>query len=541
MRHIATLLLAVAALPLAAQTHAHTDAEHLGTVSFATSCAPASQTSFNRGVALLHDFWYEEAQSQFDKIAVADPACGMAYWGQAMSGFHQIWDRPNEKISAAAWAELQKVPATFGTPREREYIAALSTFFKPGPATYETRIVAYADAMGVLYAHFPKDVDAGAFYALALLADESPDDVTLAHERKAMTVLAPLFAQYPDNPGVVHYITHACDTPALAAQGLAAAEHYGPIASTAPHAIHMPGHIFARLGMWQADIDSNTASVDAAHVAESRHQSGFFDQFHADEFLLYAYLQSGQDEKAKAVISSANANLLKMKDMPEMSSMGGAMGPYYEAKLPTFYDLEMRDWKAAEALEPPPGANKPTIFMTYWAQIVGAGHLGDAQKARESLVAFELGLAELRKTPQAYEADSTSAQIVHTEMQAWTALTEHQPGQAVAFMTAAADLQDKVGQGEVDIPAREMLADMLLDLRQPDKALPQYVLDLKLSPNRFNGLYHAGLAAEMTGDKAKAVGYYTALLKSTDNGAHTSRPELTHAKQYLAGNQLAQR
>src|SRR6202789_1954506 len=249
--------------------------ERLGTVSFSVTCAPAVQTSFVRGVALLHDFWYQEAQRQFEQIAQADPSCAMAHWGAAMSLYHQIWDRPDDGTVAKGWREMQAAQAhPAKSARERAYVAALSDFYKPGPRDYQARVEAYAAAMGKLHQDYPKDTDAGAFYALALLASVAPNDDSLALNRKAMAVLTPLFAQYPDHPGVVHYIIHACDTPALAPDGLVADKHYGEIAASAPHAVHMPGHIFARLGMWQEDIDANAASVKASQAAEEHHQSG---------------------------------------------------------------------------------------------------------------------------------------------------------------------------------------------------------------------------------------------------------------------------
>ncbi|MGH9560037.1 MAG: hypothetical protein ACRD3S_01160, partial [Terracidiphilus sp.] len=284
--------------------------ERLGEVSFSVSCLPTVRAQFSRGIALLHDFWYEEARPQFERIAKADPECAMAHWGIAMSLFHQIWDRPDAQAMARGWQELQAAdshPAK--TAREREYIAALSGFFQPGKRDYQSRVDGYSAAMAKLYGRYPRDVDAGAFYALSLLAAEAPDDTSLTQEHKAMAVLNPLFAEYPDHPGVVHYIIHACDTPSLAPQGLAAARRYGEIAASGPHAVHMPGHIFARLGMWQEDIDSNVGSVAASKAAQTHHQNGAMDQFHSDDFLLYAYLQTAQDARAKAVIGASGAAL----------------------------------------------------------------------------------------------------------------------------------------------------------------------------------------------------------------------------------------
>jgi tetratricopeptide (TPR) repeat protein len=543
MKILTPLLVALVALPIAAKADAPAG-ERLGTVSFAVSCAPAVRAPFNRGVALLHDFWYEEAQSQFEQIANTDPDCAMAHWGIAMSVFHQIWDRPDEHAVALGWKEMQAAalhPAK--TAREREYIAALSGFFQPDKSDYQPRIERYATAMRKLYGRYPRDTDAGAFYALSLLAAEAPNDTSLAQEHKAMAVLNPLFVNYPDHPGVVHYIIHACDTPSLAPDGLAAARHYGEIAPSGPHAVHMPGHIFARLGMWQEDIDSNTASVAASRAAEARHASGgIMDQLHSDDFLVYAFLQTGQDAKAKAVIADLAAALTRFEAMGDRGEhyMAG-MFPYYRTKLPVFFDLEMRDWKTAAALEPVADARPETQTMTYWARTVAAGHLHQPQQAQADLAEYDSLMGKVREGRHAYIADSTGARIVRGEMLAWIAFAQGNAADALRSMRESADLQDKVGQGEVDIPAREMLADILLESGQPQQALAEYRQALKLSPNRFNGLYNAGRAAEAVGDKAQANGYYTALLKSTDGGSQSARPEFEHMKAFVSAAALAVR
>jgi hypothetical protein len=459
----------------------------------------------------------------------------MAHWGNAISEFHQIWNRPDEKTMARGWAEMQKAqspPAK--TEREREYIAALSGFYQPGPLAYQPRAEAYSAAMAKLYSHYPDDIDAGAFYALSVLASESPTDTSLAHERQALAILNPLFARYPDHPGLAHYIIHACDTPSLARQGLAAAERYGAIAPSAPHSAHMPGHIFARLGMWQQDIDANLASVAASQNAEAKQQSGAFNQLHADDFLLYAYLQSGQEAKAKAVVERAAALISRFEGMPHMATHGmDGMLAAYRGEMPAIYYLEMRDWKSSSALEPVADALPEAQTVTYWARAIAAGHLHDPSAARAGLAKYEALMEEVRRGKRAYLADSTFAQIEHGEILAWTAFAEGKRDDALKQMRASADLQDKVGQGEVDIPAREMLADMLLESHQPREALVEYDLALNMSPKRFNGLYDAGLAAEAEGDKAGAARYYGALLKATDNGSQSARPEFAHVKTFV--------
>jgi tetratricopeptide (TPR) repeat protein len=536
MKTLILLLICFLALPAA-----HASAERLGTVSFSVSCSPAVQTSFVRGVALLHDFWYQEAQRQFEQIAKTDPSCAMAHWGAAMSLYHQIWDRPDDGTVAKGWQEMQAAQAhPPKTARERAYLAALSDFYKPGPRDYQARVETYAAAMGKLYQDYPADTDAGAFYALALLASQSPNDASLTLNRKAMAVLTPLFAQYPDHPGVVHYIIHACDTPALAQDGLAAAKHYGEIASSAPHAVHMPGHIFARLGMWQADIDANVGSVAASHAAESRKQSGAMDQFHSDDFLVYAYLQSGQEAKAKAVLDDSAAQIAHFETMSDMGEhyMTG-MFPYYRTKLPIFYSLELRDWKTAAALPPVAGAPPESMTVTYWARTVAAGHLHRAQEAHANLASYDALMAKIKQGRHAYFADSTGARVERGEMLAWIAFAQNNAAEAVRRMQEAADLQDKVGQGEVDIPAREMLADILLESGRPQEALAEYKRALTLSPNRFNGLFNAGRAAEAAGDAPLAQRYYATLLKVTDNGSQSARPEFEHVKSVVSAAKLA--
>ncbi len=548
MKALVPLVLMLAALPVAAQTMNHspmrpaaaTLTERLGTVSFSVSCATSSQAPFNRGVALLHDFWYEEARSQFDQLVKSDPGCAMAHWGVAMSVFHQIWDRPDADAMKLGWAQMQVAQSLPSTGRERAYIAALANFYRPGAEEYSARINAYSTAMGGLYARYPGDVDAGAFYALSLLAATGPDDTSLTQNRKAMAVLTPLFAKYPDNPGVVHYTIHACDNPTMAAEGLAAANHYGEIAQSGPHAFHMPGHIYARLGLWPQDITSQLGSIKASQAAEARGESGIMDEPHSYDFLIYAYLQSGQDGRAKAALNASSTALTTIASMPGMGSgyMDG-MVPYYRTKLPGFYALEMRDWKTAAAMEPVAGSPPEVETLVYWVRAVADGHLRQPEHARADLARYSEFMAEVKKGTHAYMAEGTAAKIERDEMLAWTAFAEGKQDEALQNMRSAADLQDKVGQGEVDIPAREMLADMLLEFGQPRQALAEYEVALKLSPNRLNGLYNAGRAAEAASEKPKAEFYYTALLKSTNNGANSARPEFAHARSFVSSMQMA--
>jgi tetratricopeptide (TPR) repeat protein len=514
--------------------------EQLGTVSFPVSCAPATQAPFNRGVALLHDFWYDEANRQFQEIVKADPSCSMAHWGIAMSEFHQIWNPPDDETTKLAWAELQKAQSPAAkTPRERGYIDALSGFFKPGSEEYPARIEAYSNAMGSLYAKYP-DVDTGAFYALALLAASKPDDTSQTQEHKAMAVLRPLFAKYPDNPGVDHYIIHSCDNPAMAADGLAASDHYLEIASSGAHAYHMPGHIYARLGLWPQDIKSQLGSIAAAEASQKKYGSGIMDEPHSYDFVMYAYLQSGQDARAKWALDQSSAVLTRITAMGDMANhhMEG-MVPYYRAKYAAFYALENRDWQATAALEPTAGSPPEVATLPVWARAIGDGHLHRAAQANADLARYDALIEEVKKGKHAYMAEGTGAKIEREEIVAWADFAKGMNDDAIQHMREAADLQDKVGQGEVDIPAREMLGDMLLESHRPKLALVEYEQSLKLSPNRFNGLYNAGQAAEAAGEKVKAQQFYAALLKSTDNGSQTTRPELSHVKGFVSSTQVA--
>jgi len=535
------------ALPAAGMSegvNAAAGVERLGTVAFATSCSAEVKAPFDRGVALLHDFWYEEARDQFKQILAADPGCAMAHWGVAMSSYQEIWSHPTESTMASGWKEMQQAQAAGAkTERERGYLDALSAFYQPGPAEYQARVEAYSAAMGRLYKGYPKDVDAGAFYALSLIAVKTETDTTLDQERKAMAVLVPLFKAYPDNPGVVHYIIHACDSPTMARQGLAAADHYGEIAPSGSHAVHMPGHIYARLGMWDKDIAVNSVAVEDSERALEEHKSGGFDQLHADDFLIYAYLQSGQEAKAKEVLDSSGEAIDHLQAMPDMGDGMAAMGmeTFYRTELQMIYDLELRDWQAALALRPTAGAAARTRLLAIWARAVAAGHLKDAQQARDNFAAYKVEVMSISKGRHPEYLSSTSVQIKTGEIMGWTAYAEGRTQEALDALSKAADLQDKVGQGEVDIPAREMLADMLLALHRDKEARGEYDRALVLSPNRFNGLYGAGMAAEAMGDKAGAARYYAALLKSTGDGASSSRPELGHAKGAVGAGQVAKR
>jgi len=524
------VLILLLAYPVLGDIHRHPDAstEKLGTVSFPVSCAAASQPPFERGVALLHSFWYDEAEKQFEAIARKDPDCAMAYWGQAMSLYHQLWERPtddNLKLGAALVKKAQQAHAR--TPRERDYIAAAAAFYRDDPhEEYEQRARDYSEAMKKVYERHPEDHEAAVFYALSLLASAPEHDPTLANRRSAIAILTPLFEKEPDHPGVAHYLIHAADNPQLAAQGLPAARRYAEIAPASPHALHMPSHIFARLGLWQEDIQSNLASVAAAQKSSQLHV-GSEHQMHAMDFLLYAYLQIGEDAKAKALVDGIT-NI-------QADQMGEGMNDYYyrmQAHFPALLALETRQWKTAGSLEPPSGAGPNNRAITYWARTVAAGHVRDADAARAAAQQYDAMVEAIRKSNRAYMADYMEA--FTNEVHAWLAFAEGRNTEALNQIRSVADEQDADGKGETDLPAREMLADMLLALQRPQEALAEYEKSMRVDPNRFNGLYGAATAAESAHQELESTHYYALLLQNCHDGVDSNRPEILHAKALLA-------
>jgi len=501
--------------------------EKLGTVSFATSCAASQQKAFERGVALLHDFWYDRAEQQFKDIIAADPTCAIAYWGEAMSLWHQIWDRPDAATLQRGLALVQKgQKMSAKTPRERDYLHALAQFYQNyATASFETRAAAYSSAMAKLHEAYPQDHEAVAFYGLSLLAAAPPRDTTFANQKKALALLNAEFVLVPDNPGVAHYIIHSCDSPQMAGDGLAAARRYGQIAPSAPHAAHMPGHIFARLGLWQEDIDANLASIAAAEGSGS---SGH--ELHAMDFLNYAYLQVGEDAKARALVEKVESmNTTAGHDMHDYLDMA-------RAGFPATYDIEMLHWKDAAALEPAKGAQPQNAATTYWARAVGSGHLKDAAAAKQDLAKYDAMVEAVKKSADAYLAEYMDTD--RDEIRAWVAFAEGQNDEAAKIIRGVADKQDEFGKGEVEIPAREMLADILLESGHAELALAEYERSMTIDPNRFNGLYGAARAAEMAKQPAKADTYYAQLVKNCE-GSNSARPELARAKEQLAVKAVA--
>jgi hypothetical protein len=512
--------------------HHHEDLTEtqLGTVQFPISCAASVQKPFARGVALLHSFWYEEAEKEFLEIAKDDPQCAMAHWGIAMSIWHQLWNEPDAKVIARGLDEVKAAEKLTQTaaPREKAYIAAIAAFYSDsGKSDHDARAKAYSDAMKEVYKSYPEDHEAAAFYALSLLASEPHHDETFANRIAAAAVLEPLFAIEPDHPGVAHYLIHAYDKPQLAQRGIPAARRYAQVAPAAPHALHMPSHIFARVGLWQDDINSNLASVAATRKTAAMHMGGEGHQFHAMDFLFYAYLQSGRESDAKALMD-------EVKAMPEMHDMYGiGFDPHLatEAHFAALYPLEMRDWAAAAALAPVPVPGTAEDSAGYWAKAIGAAHLHHPEEVRKDITAIEAIHQKFVSDKKKDFAEATENDL--KQAQAWLAFAEGKYDDAVKILRPIADKEDALGDEPQGIPTREMIADILLEAKRPQQSLAEYQTDLKFNPNRFNALSGAARAAEAAGQQSEANEYYAMLLKTCAGGSST-RPELGRARELLA-------
>jgi tetratricopeptide (TPR) repeat protein len=507
-------------------------AEQLGKVSFPTSCSPAAQAPFERAVAFLHSFQYEQAEAGFSDVAQKDPKCAMAYWGKAMSLYHELWDHPGAETLSAGRADIEEAKALGAqTQRERDFINAAGVFFQDKPdLDYAARAKAYSGAMEEVYLHNPNDVESGAFYALSLIAIPG-DDSDLTNRRKAIAILNKFFAREPDHPGLAHYLIHASDTPELAPQGLQAARRYAKIAPGSAHALHMPSHIFTRLGLWPESIESNIASAAAGARMTAMHLEGASYQLHAMDFLHYAYLQTGQVAKARQL-------------QAELNSVRGATATRLAYSLSTFAvedALEQHHWKDAAALvdeiENGKGRDWPAgdKAETYWVGAIGAARSGDAKAARADVEKLKQADAEWKAGNKGYSANGSEPVDVQ-EAEAWLALAEGKAGVAVKTLGAAAEQEDKKGVDSLTMPAREMLGDMLIELHQPRAALAAFEAALAESPNRFDGLYGAARAAEISGARAKAKAYYSKLEDLCPPGSD-ERPELREARTYLARNE----
>jgi hypothetical protein len=541
-----TAALAFGAATLFAQEHHHHGAEggdaksieRLGTVSFPTSCSANTRIPFERGIALMHSFWYEEASAQFRSVAAADPQCAMAQWGIAMTEWRPLWDGLPDDRRRLGRAEIAKAQSLKPpSDREQRYVNALAIIFNADSSGADQATAAYVQAMASLHAAYPQDHEAAAFYALGILAGMDSSN-PVGTGRRALAVLEPEFAANPNHPGFAHYIVHAADMPQLAHEGLPAAQRYLAIAPSSPHALHMPGHIFARLGMWPEDIASNEKSAKASEEAAREGKGGASHELHAYEFLFYAYLQEADDANARRIVEGTPALIARLRKIPGIENDGMiGFASAFQVEANGIYRLETGDNAGALAIEPDK-ADQYAREEGDWVHAIAAGRLRDAAAAEAAQADAAEMYAQRRKTnPSTYSL--TVMKIPEGTISAWTSFARHQDADALREIAATADLQDRFGQSEVDIPVREMYADMLLMSGRPADALTQYRTSLANSPNRFNGLFHAAQAAEQTGDSAAALGFYRQLLTVTGNGAHSTRTELAHAREYLATHDQA--
>ncbi|HSK42983.1 MAG TPA: hypothetical protein VLA83_03735 [Candidatus Binatia bacterium] len=486
----------------------------LGKVVFPNSCSTPAQPAMLQGIAQLHSFQYAAAESAFTEATNADPKCAMAYWGLAMSSYRPLWDGADEKALKKGRHFLEQIQKDWPvSQREREYIDAIAIIFNDNRRLGDERITAYSRAMAELAKHYPDDGEAQAFYALSLLA--LPHDDPKIHEQ-VIAILNKLMAAQPEHPGAVHYLIHAADTSQLAPQGLEAARRYAKIAPDSSHALHMPAHIFVRLGLWQESVDSNLAAAAAAAEATKNHMGEPQYQFHAMDFLDFSYLQLGEEAKARQVVEDLN------------KITGGSEGWIRNMRviLTTRNLLELHRWKDALAFAP---QGDPFEFqLVYALRAIAAARVGDRHAADENYKNLKNAMKQKRGR------DTRLEDYRRQEVEAWVAFAKGDNKKAVKLMRAAADKQDQEDSGDFTVPAREMLGDMLLEMHQPAAALGEYESALKVSPNRFNDLYGAAAAAQVAGDSAKAKSYYGKLRENCPPAA--DREELQKMKIAAAGS-----
>ena len=528
------------------------DLRTAGSVDFPVSCTPEVQADFTRAVALLHSFFYEEARRIFTDVAARDPACAMAQWGIAMTWWHPIWTPPTaDEMSAGKAAADKAMAMKAGTERERQFIWALNAYYSTpdGPATGEVgqschgpvgprdRVVAYEKAMRQLRDKYPDDFEAQTFYSLAVLAVgyANPTDATLSNQLQAAGILEKLWKKNPQHPGVAHYLIHSYDYPAYAERGLAAARSYSSIAPWVAHALHMPSHIFTRLGMWEDSVAANRSSADAsrAYAALRHREATEAEELHALDYMAYSYLQEGQDAKVKEIVDFA-ATVRKTNPELEFS------GAYALAAIPARYALERNAWSEAVALRVPAilhWASFPFMeALIEYAHALGRAHTGDLDGARKAIDRMR----QLRDATTDAKFDYFKKQL-DLQMQAasaWVAYGEGKKEDALALLRRLADAEDILGKHPVSpgalVPAREQLGDLLLKLEQPREAQREFETALKIYPGRFRGLYGAALASEKIGEKEKAGRYYAKLTEQTAK-ADGSRIELAQLREQGGG------
>jgi hypothetical protein len=515
-----------------AQEHQHGNSEKLGTVHFATSCNGAAQKEFDRAVALLHSFQFSRAIEGFNTVLGEDATCGIAYWGIALSD----WSNPfaqgiKDKSQLQAGRENAEHGKTVGskTERERAYLAAVGKLYSDYESTSQrARLIAYRDIMQEVAAKYPEDHEAQIFYALAIAASEDPADKTYAGRLKAGAILEKLFEEAPTHPGLAHYIIHTYDVPALAGRAMVAARRYSEIAPDAPHALHMPSHTFTRTGYWQESIDSNIAAAAAA-----RREGQTAEELHASDYEIYAYLQTGQDKAARRIVDALPEIASRFDPKAVLNgSAGPSVGYFALAAIPARYALEHQDWKQAAQL-----ALRETPFphadaMTWFAHGLGAARLGRAQEADESAAVLEQIRERLLKAGENYWAQQVEIQEV--TVRAWAALAEGRKDEALRQMKSAAQLEDGTEKSAVTpgplAPARELLGEMLLEIKEPAQALEQFEATLTKEPRRFRSLYGAAFAAQLSGSREVSQRYFGELLKVCEHADKPGRTEVLDAQ-----------
>jgi hypothetical protein len=527
----AVLLLVFARGANAQHDHAPA-AEKLGTVVFATSCSAAAQPQFNRAVALLHSFEFQRAIDAFGATLKADPSCAMAEWGIALSRWSNPFAagiRPAGPLQQGRDAVARAKTIGPKTDRERAYVDAVSRLYADSATVDQAaRVQAYRDGMAKVAAAYPNDSEASIFYALSIAAAASPTDKTFADQLKAGTILEQFIARQPDHPGLAHYIIHSYDVPPLADRALEAARRYAKIAPSAPHALHMPSHTFTRLGYWQESIEANTASG-----AVAKGEGSVAEELHSMDYRIYGYLQTGQDRAARQLLDALPEVAARFNPDAVGSAAPGSAGVFALAAIPARYALERGAWADGAKLEPHPSKFPYTEAITYFARAIGAARIGDAATVRASIDALQKIQQQLTEAKEGYWAGQ--AEIQRRSASAWLAFAERRHADALAEMRAAAALEDSTEKSAVTpgplAPARELLGEMLLELKEPAQARKEFEATLKKEPNRFRALSGAARAALLTGDRVAARRYYAQLLKICERADTPGRAELADARQ----------
>src|SRR6201987_318451 len=532
------------------------DLRGVGKVTFPITCAPDVQSDFARGVALLHSFFYEEARRVFTSMAERDPKCAMAQWGIAMTWWHPIWTPPTPDEMRAGKAAIEKAMSLkAGSDRERGFITALNTYYNTpdgstgapvgqschGPVGPRDRVIAYETAMRQLRDKYPDDFEVQTFYAFAVLSVgyATPNDTSLSKQLEAAGILEKLWKQKPKHPGVVHYLIHSYDYPQLAQRGLSAAQTYDSIAPWVPHALHMPSHIFTRLGMWDESIAANRASAEASRAyAAMRHRDATeAEELHALDYMAYSYLQEGRDSEAKKIVDVAS-KVRKTNPALEFSAA------YALAAIPTRYAFERNDWAAAANLaipNVPHWAAFPFIeALIEYGHALGRRHTCDLHGARKAIARMQQ-LRDATKDPK-FDYFKSHLDLQMQAAAAWVATAEGKKDEAIDILRRAADSEDILGKHPVSpgafVPIREQLGTLLMEVGQAKEAQREFEAALKIYPGRFRGLYGAALAAEKAGDNKSASRYYAKLAAQTTKSGG-SRDELNHVREFLAAQTKA--